>query len=105
MSWLDDGPPIPELEGWSPVGEARLEWGAGNTSTDFDLLLLEQVLLDNAVQCMFYPHRPNEGFNLGRPVPDAVSLYVPNEQLARAQQLAEELANATILEDGESEPD
>lgn len=94
MSFLDQPPPVPTLEGWKAVGGARLEWGVPNSSVDFDLLLLEQVLLDNEIECMFYPHRPNEGAGLGTVVVNGVFLFVPEERWPEAQRLAEELARS-----------
>ena len=77
----------------------RLEWGVGNASTDFDLLLLEAVLKDNDVPCEFFPHRPNEGYNMGRVIPLGVWLYVPDEYAEAAEQFALDVAESRVVED------
>jgi hypothetical protein len=102
IGFFAEGLPVPKVEGWAPVGASRLEWGVPNSSTDFDLLLLEQVLVDNDIPCQFFPHRPNEG-GVATVIPQGVWLYVPLACAEQAEQLAEELATAPLLEDaGES---
>lgn len=96
MSWLDAGAPIPELEGWKRVGDPRLEWGNPNTSADFDLLFIETLLSDADIESRFYPHRPNEGFFFGRPMADAVCLYVPTDRWEEAETLIAEVLAAPI---------
>ncbi|TLM92772.1 MAG: hypothetical protein FDZ75_05805 [Actinobacteria bacterium] len=102
MTWLDEGPPIPRLEGWRAVG-SRLEWSVPNSSPDFDVLFLEQVLIDNDIECVFYPHRPNEGFSLSRPIINPVWLYVRDADFDNAAQLAADVAASVVLLPGEGE--
>jgi hypothetical protein len=97
FDWLSLGPPYPEVEGWKRVGGGRLE-GPGYISTDFDLLLLEQVLQDHGIRCQFLPHRPGEGLGVGREGFTGVALYVPDDHYDKAAALAEELASAPLLE-------
>jgi hypothetical protein len=94
IGFFADGLPVPDVEGWTPVGVSRLEWGVPNSSTDFGLLLLESVLRDNGIPCEFFPHRPNEGIGLGRPIPLGVWIYVPDEYAEQAERLAEDLAQS-----------
>ncbi len=103
LGMFSEGLPVPQVEGWTPVGASRLEWGVGNASTDFDLLLLEEILKDNDIPCEFFPHRPNEGFNLGRVMPLGVWLYVPDEYAQRAERLAAELAAAPVVDEGDGD--
>ncbi len=98
FSWMSSGPPYPEVEGWKRVGEGRLE-GPGYISTDFDLLLLEQVLADHEIRCQFLPHRPGEGMGVGREGYTGVGLYVPEDRYEEASALAEELASAPLVDD------
>ncbi len=99
FSWMSSGPPYPEVDGWKRVGEGRME-GPGYLSTDFDLLLLEQVLNDNDIRCQFLPHRPGEGLGVGREGFTGVALYVPEERYEEAAALAEELASAEVVDEG-----
>jgi hypothetical protein len=102
FSWMSSGPPYPEVEGWKRVGGGRLE-GPGYMSADFDLLLLEQVLNDNNIRCQFLPHRPGEGLGVGREGFTGVALYVPEERYEEAAVLAEELASAEPVHDGDED--
>ena len=104
IGFFADGLPVPEVEGWKPIGVGRLEWGVGNASTDFDLLLLEAVLKDNDIPCEFFPHRPNEGYNMGRVIPLGVWLYVPEEYAEAAEQFAADVAEAKVVDDDRSSP-
>ena len=98
LKWFSAGPPYPEVEGWTRVGAGRME-GPGNVSTDYDQLLLEQVLLDHEIPCRFYPQRPGEGMGLGTEGFTGVGLYVPDERYDQAARLAEELESSPITED------
>ena len=95
FSWLSSGPPFPEVEGWKRVGEGRLE-GPGYFSSDYDLLLLEQVLNDHDIPSQFLPHRPGEGLGVGREGFTGVGLYVPDDRYEQAASLAAELAAAPL---------
>jgi hypothetical protein len=99
---MSSGPPYPEVEGWKRVGGGRLE-GPGYMSTDFDLLLLEQVLNDHDIRCQFLPHRPGEGLGVGREGFTGVALYVPDDRYEEAAALAEELASAELVEEGDDD--
>ncbi len=98
IGFFADGLPVPEVEGWTPVGASRMEWGVPNSSTDFDLLLVESVLKDHGIPCEFFPHRPNEGFGVGRVIPTGVWVYVPDAYAEEAERLVEELAKSEPLE-------
>lgn len=98
FSWMSSGPPFPEVEGWRRVGGGRLE-GPAFFSTDFDLLLLEQVLQDHGIPTQFLPHRPGEGLGVGREGFAGVGLYVPDERYEEAARIAEELGSASVLEE------
>lgn len=96
MSWLNSGPPLRDMPGWKAVGDPRLEWGAPNTSADFDLLLIESVLNEAGIPCQFLPHRPNEGYFQPPAMIDAVALYVPEERWEEAERLVGEFLQAPI---------
>ncbi len=103
LRWMSSGPAFPESEGWKRVGGGRLE-GPGFISTDFDLLLLEQVLADHEIPCQFMPHRPGEGLGVGREGFTGVALYVPDDRYEQAAQLAEDLASAPFVEEEAETP-
>ncbi len=103
LRWMSSGPVFPEIEGWKRVGGGRLE-GPGFISTDFDLLLLEEVLADHEIPCQFMPHRPGEGLGVGREGFTGVALYVPDDRYEQAAQLAEDLASAPFVEEETGSP-
>ena len=102
--WIDEGEiqfvraPFRTLEvdeheiigDWIAVGPQRIERGGANTSTDFDLLWLEEVMSDADVPTTFYPHRPGESLSSYPPVVTEVRLFVPRDRIADAHRALEE---------------
>lgn len=75
---------------WIAVGPPRTERGGANTSTDFDLLWLEEVMADAEVPTTFYPHRPGESLSSYPGVLTEVRLFVPRDRIADAHRALED---------------
>lgn len=102
--WVDEGEvrfvraPFRSLEvdehevigDWVAVGPPRLERGGSNSSTDFDLLWLEEVMNDAGVPTTFYPHRPGESLSSYPGVPTEVRLFVSRDRIADAYRALDE---------------
>lgn len=75
---------------WIAVGPARTERGGANTSTDFDLLWLEEVMADAEIPTTFYPHRPGESLSSYPGVVTEVRLFVPRDRIGDAHRAFED---------------
>lgn len=75
---------------WIAVGPPRTERGGANTSTDFDLLWLEEIMKDADVPTTFYPHRPNESLTWYPWEINQVRLLIPRDRITDAHRAFED---------------
>jgi 2-amino-4-hydroxy-6-hydroxymethyldihydropteridine diphosphokinase len=87
---------------WVAVGPGRYEAGAGNTGTEFHVLMYEAFLKEAGIPVRFYPHRPNETMLVQPGLLETVRLMVPEERESEARRLIEDL-DRSVPEEGSNE--
>jgi 2-amino-4-hydroxy-6-hydroxymethyldihydropteridine diphosphokinase len=103
QAWVEEGaiqfmrPPFRTLEvddehvigDWIAVGPPSTDRGA-NTTSDLDLLWLEEVMNDADIPTTFYPHRPGESLSPYPGLATEVRLFVPRVRIGDAHRALKE---------------
>lgn len=86
----------PDAGDWVAVGPGRHEFGAGNTGTDFNLLMYESFLTAAGIPVAFLPHRPNETLLVHPGIMETVRMLVPARHADEARAI---IADLDVAED------